>query len=142
MTKSLNIFYADDDHDDLDFFKEVAHDINVPVTLFEEGQGLLAAVNSSPSKVSMVFLDLNMPGKSGFDVVREIKTNPKTQEIPVIILTTSINSDDIKRSRKLGASLYIRKPASLSALKNAVNYALNINWPDVVVSDDDFIYNS
>lgn len=138
----ITIFYADDDLDDLDFFKEIAHEIDVPVTLFEEGQLLLSALKNPSQKVSMVFIDLNMPVKSGFDVLREIKSNSKTTEIPVIILTTSINPDDIKLSRKLGANLYIRKPASLNALKRAVNYALSIDWKSFVASDTDFIYHA
>jgi len=135
-----SIFYADDDLDDLDFFKEVTEDINTPVSLFEEGQQLLNALDCAPQETSLVFLDLNMPVKSGFDLLREIKSSPKTGNIPVIILTTSINPDDIKLSKKLGANLYMRKPVTINALKKAVQYALSIDWKSFIPSDTNFIY--
>ncbi|MGC4039828.1 MAG: response regulator [Flavobacterium sp.] len=140
MTLLTTIFYADDDLDDLDFFKEVADEINEPVSLFEEGQQLLSSLHNPPPAASVIFLDLNMPGKSGFDVLKEIKTNPSIDKIPVVILTTSSNPDDVKLSKKLGANLYIRKPSTISGLKKAVNHVMSIDWSNFVSSDKDFVY--
>jgi len=140
LQQQLSIFYADDDLDDLDFFKEVTEEINEQVSLFQESQKLLFSLHNPPPKPSIIFLDLNMPLKSGFDVLREIKASPKIGNIPVIILTTSINPDDIKLSKNLGANLYIRKPATITALKKAVDHALSIDWKNFVVSDQDFVY--
>ena len=134
------IFYADDDTDDLDFFNEVAAEINQEVSLFEDGLKLLQQLHNPPPFASIIFLDLNMPVKSGFDVLREIKDNKNSLDIPVVILTTSINPDDVKLSKSLGASLYIRKPASISGLKKAVNHALTIDWNNFTTSDKEFVY--
>lgn len=136
-----SIFYADDDVDDLDFFKEVINEINEQVSLFEEGQKLLAQLHNPPPKASVVFLDLNMPVKSGFEVLQEIKSNPVIENIPVVILTTSANPSDIEMCKNLGASLYIRKPTSINALKKAINYVLSIDWNNQILSDKDFVYS-
>ena len=144
MTKQLHnsIFYADDDVDDLDFFKEAVDEINLPLCLFEEGDKLLYRLNNPPPKASLIFLDLNMPVKSGFDVLREIKSRPTTIDIPVIIFTTSSNPHDIELSKKLGANLYIRKPASVGALKKAIDHVLSIDWSNFVPSDKEFVYQN
>ncbi len=135
-----SIFYADDDVDDLDFFKEAISEIDKPVCLFEEGEKLLKSLHNPPPKPSVVFLDLNMPVKSGFDVLREIKASPAIENIPIVIFTTSISPNDIEMSKKLGANLYIRKPASVSALKKAINYVLSIDWDNFAPSDKEFVY--
>lgn len=134
------IFYADDDIDDLDFFKEVATEINKPVSLFEQGEKLLHTLLNPPPKASVIFLDLNMPIKSGFDILNEIKARPDLMNIPVIILTTSINQEDISKSKELGANLYIRKPNSIDALKKAVNHVLAIDWNNYTTTEKDFFY--
>lgn len=134
------IFYADDDVDDLDFFKEVANELKEPVSLFEEGDKLLYSLHNPPPKASIIFLDLNMPVRSGFDILREIKATPAIEDIPVIIFTTSSNPKDIELSKKLGANLYIRKPASVIALKKAITHVLAIDWKNFTASDKEFVY--
>ncbi len=61
---------------------------------------------------SLILLDLNMPGKSGLDVLKEIKSDPKLKCIPVVVLTTSRAQEDIDRSYALGASSFVSKPDS------------------------------
>lgn len=138
--RNTSIFYADDDVDDLDFFKEAADEINESVCLFEDGNKLLRTLNNPSPKASVIFLDLNMPVKSGFDVLKEIKSTPAIKNIPVIIFTTSINPNDIELSKKLGANLYIRKPASVGSLQKAIDYVLSIDWNNFTPSDKEFVY--
>jgi CheY-like chemotaxis protein len=58
----------------------------------------------------IILLDLNLPTKSGIEVLREIKANKRTQRIPVIVLTASGRDRDISECRRLGAETYIVKP--------------------------------
>ncbi len=142
MEKELHtsIFYVDDDADDLDFFKEVVDEINEAVTLFEEGAKLLHSLHNPPPNASVIFLDLNMPVKSGFDVLKEIRTSPAIEKTPVVILTTSISPSDIELSKKLGANLYIRKPTSINGLRKAIAHVLSIDWETFNSSDHEFVY--
>jgi CheY-like chemotaxis protein len=135
-----SIFYADDDTDDLDFFKEAVAGLDKPLCLFGGGDKLLKTLYNPPPKASVIFLDLNMPVKSGFDVLREIKSTPNIGNIPVIIFTTSSNPSDIELCKKLGANLYIRKPASVGALRKAINHVLSIDWENFIPTDKEFLY--
>jgi CheY-like chemotaxis protein len=134
------IFYADDDTDDLDFFKEVTKEMDEPVSLFDHSEQLLQTLRNPPPKASVIFLDLNMPVKSGFEVLYEIKSTPSIRHIPIIILTTSSNPTDISKCRKLGANLYIKKPTTVNALKKAVHFVLETNWEKFIPSDKEFVY--
>jgi CheY-like chemotaxis protein len=134
------IFYADDDVDDLDFFKEVTNEINQPVSLFENGDKLLRQLHNPPPAASVVFLDLNMPVKSGVDVLKEIKASALFAGIPVVILTTGINLSDVELCKNLGANLYIRKPSTIGDLKKAVKHVLSIDWNNFPPSNTEFVY--
>jgi len=138
--KHTTIFYADDDVDDLDFFKEVADEINQPVSLFENGEKLLSQLRNPPPAASVIFLDINMPVKSGFDILKEIKLNPAVAGIPVVILTTGINQSDITLCRNLGANFYIRKPSTIGGLRKAVKHVLSIDWNNFSPSEAEFVY--
>jgi two-component system response regulator len=61
----------------------------------------------------VILLDLNLPGKGGWEVLREIKGDEDLKIIPVVILTTSSAEADLKRSHDLGADCFVTKPARL-----------------------------
>ena len=71
---------------------------------------------ASVSRPDLVILDLNLPKKDGREVLAEIKTNPQFKRIPVVVLTTSRNEDDIHQSYELNANCFITKSRNLSEL--------------------------
>lgn len=68
----------------------------------------------------LIFLDLHLPKKSGFEVLREIKVNPKTSATPVVIVSGSSNPVEIRKAYELHANCYIRKPDNLDEFLNFV----------------------
>ncbi len=64
----------------------------------------------------LIVLDLNLPKKDGREVLAEIKNNPQLKRIPVIVLTTSKNEDDIYQSYELNANCFITKSRNLNQL--------------------------
>ena len=78
--------------------------------LHQEGE--YAAV----SRPDLIILDLNLPKKDGREVLAEIKTNSQFKRIPVVVLTTSRNEDDIHQSYELNANCFITKSRNLSEL--------------------------
>jgi|ERR1700722_17600686 len=69
----------------------------------------------------LIFLDLNMPGLDGRQVLKIIKEDSRTKQIPVVILTTSADPRDVDQCYAMGASTYIQKPVSFEGLVNAVS---------------------
>lgn len=83
----------------------------------------------SPPKV--VFLDLKLPKISGLEVLREIKSNPQTKSMPVVMVTSSREDPDIKKAYELGVNSYVVKPVNfedfLSAMSQTGLYWLLVN---------------
>ncbi len=106
----------------------------------EEALDFVFAQNSYQSREhilrpKLVLLDIKMPKIDGIEVLRTIKSDPRTQEIPVVILTSSQEDPDIKKCYRLGANSYIVKPVDFSSFVNAVVdvglywVVLNKNFP-------------
>lgn len=68
----------------------------------------------------LIFLDLHLPKKSGFEVLTEIKVNPKTSATPVVIVSGSTNPAEVRKAYQLHANCYIRKPDNLDEFLNFV----------------------
>lgn len=75
----------------------------------------------------LILLDLNLPKKGGLEVLKELKEDPRTQHIPVIILTISEQDEDINECRRLGAETYIVKPVSFQNFSK-VTTLLSLSW--------------
>ena len=93
-------------------------------------RGKYADPKESP-RPGLVLLDLNMPRKDGREALREIKSDPKLRDIPVVVLTTSKAEEDIARSYNLGVNSYITKPVKFSALVEVMK-ALGKYWFEIV----------
>jgi len=79
----------------------------------------------------LIFLDLHLPKKSGFEVLTEIKSNPKLCAIPVVVISGSNNPDEIRKAYELHASCYVRKPDNLDDFLRFISICFSF-WGDVV----------
>jgi len=142
MNTELTVFYADDDTDDLDFFRDVISSIGQKIRLFthDRGDNLLTALRNPPPVPQIIFLDLNMPGKSGFDVLEELKSSDEFKDIPVVAFSTSSDDHNVSKCMKLGASFYVTKSTSFDSLKKSIEHTLNIDWENFKPSMAEFIY--
>lgn len=68
----------------------------------------------------LIMLDLNLPGKDGHEVLRELKGDRKLKEIPVVVYTGSGAQKDVKLSYQLGGNCYVRKPVDLEEFLGVV----------------------
>ena len=85
---------------------------------------------------AIVLLDINLPKVGGLDVLRRIRAEVRTRELPVIMLTTSREQRDISESYRLGANSFVRKPIAFSEFLATVRilgtYWLRINEPSLI----------
>lgn len=106
-----NVLMVDDGEDALDF-------------IFRRGE---YSGRNNESAPKMILLDLKLPKVNGLEVLREIKSNPETKMIPVIVLTSSKEESDIVESYKLGVNSYIVKPVDFDKFVDAVR-ELGLYW--------------
>ena len=92
--------------------------------LFAGGQYTGRDVSNLPA---LVLLDLKLPRVDGLEVLRQIRADARTSRLPVVILTTSKEEQDVARSYDLGANSYIRKPVDFIQFAQAVEH-LGLYW--------------
>jgi len=127
--KKLNILLADDDIDDCEFFKEALEElmISTDLTSVHDGEQLMQLLTNETNELpDILFLDLNMPRKNGFECLTEIKLSKKLQELPVIIFSTSFEQEVVNLLFKNGAQHFIRKPSEFSQFKKIIQQSLTI----------------
>lgn len=125
----LHIVLADNDSDDCLFFKDALEDLYdfVKLSTVNDGVELMHWLSQQSHNLpDVLFLDLNMPRKTGFECLSEIKQNPHLNKLPVIIYSTSLSQAVVESLYEKGADHYIRKPAEFSQLKKVISKALTI----------------
>jgi CheY-like chemotaxis protein len=128
--KINNVLLAEDDEDDVHLFTTVLAELNqdILVTVTTDGNLLMAFLNQTATLPEMIFLDLNMPYKNGFECLSEIRGNEKWNSIKIFVLSTSTQPQHIEDSYKGGADLYLAKPTSYTQFKNMIEKCLVNNW--------------
>lgn len=128
--KINNVLLAEDDEDDVYLFTTVLAELNqdILVTVTTDGNLLMAFLNQATTLPEMIFLDLNMPYKNGFECLSEIRGNEKWSSIKIFVLSTSTRPQHIEDSYKGGADLYLTKPTSYTQFKNMIEKCLVNNW--------------
>lgn len=119
----MHILLAEDNEHEIFFIRHALKRIEPPVALsvVQDGaQALDFLFHHEPytqaGQPDIILLDLNLPHKSGFDVLAALDHDPQLKFIPVIILTTSDRPNDIDRCYELGANAYLNKPVGLHDL--------------------------
>lgn len=93
----------------------------------EEALKYVLPENSGNDLPVMVLLDLKMPKVSGLEVLRSIRSNARTQNLPVVVFTSSNEEKDIVESYRLGVNSYVRKPVDFSQFLEAVE-RIGLYW--------------
>lgn len=128
---SRRIYLADDDLDDHDIFRMALNEVCKECELFSvyNGEQLLQNLKAHPAdSPDIIFLDLNIPGKGGMETLRNLRGNPYTASLPVVIYSTSADVSHASIVQSLGANLYFVKPNDFVKLKNTLLKILSINW--------------
>ena len=86
-----------------------------------DGIALLQRLRLPGMRVALVLMDLNMPRMNGLETLAEMKADSRLASIPVIMFSTSLDDEEIRRAYELGASSYVVKPVGLPELVHAVN---------------------
>ena len=127
----INIVLADDDEDDRLFFIDAFDELKITtrVKTFKDGVYLMEYLNTENTLLpNVLFLDLNMPRKSGLECLKEIKQNAKFNNVAIAIYSTSASEEDIENTFVMGANIYIKKPSDFKTLKKMLSEVVTLNW--------------
>ena len=136
--KKLNILLADDDIDDCIFFKAAVDEfplstfpLSTHLTVVHDGEQLMQFLTNETNELpNILFLDLNMPRKNGFECLSEIKLSEKLKQLPVIVFSTSFEQEVVNLLYKSGAQYFIRKPAEFPQFKKIIQQTLTLMTQD------------
>ena len=131
------ILLVEDNPSDIDLTKRALANANIAnkVVVAEDGQealdylfgtGHYAGRDAAPL-LAVVLLDLKLPKVDGLDILRRIRANRRTKRLPVVILTSSQEEQDIAAGYDLGANSYIRKPVDFSQFAEAIK-SMGLYW--------------
>lgn len=136
--KPIDILLVEDNPGDADLAREALGDSKIKNNLFVVEDGVEAmdflrnlGEYADAPRPDLVLLDLNLPRKDGRTVLGEIKSDESLKMIPVVILTTSRDEEDILRSYNLHANCYITKPIDLDQFLKVVKSIENF-WLTIV----------
>ena len=123
------VWLVDDDEDDQlligsAFFEG---DPSIKVLLLDDGDELLPQLSQADQLPRLILLDVNMPRQNGFDTLKELRQQADFAQLPVVMLTTSSNEEDRRRSLALGANHFLTKPLSYERLKELAQ-ELSLEW--------------
>lgn len=132
--ESIEILLVEDNMDDVQMVTmalEENHVVNNVVHLKDGAQALdymyhegQYADQPVDSRSKIIMLDLNMPKVGGLEVLRRLKSDSKTKDIPIVVFTSSDDDPNLKECYRLGVNTYIVKPLDYAQFKKAINNAL------------------
>lgn len=120
----LNIVLADDEENDRLLFTEALGELKIKAIIHTVNDGVELMdylIKPDITLPQLLFLDLNMPKKNGFECLKEIRANDQLNNIAIAIFSTSLSEKDIEQTLINGANVYINKPNSFEELKQALN---------------------
>jgi CheY-like chemotaxis protein len=127
QSRPIIVLYAEDDENDVELTRiglRQAH-LSVDLKHVNNGEECLAflrkeGIYRDMPDVDLLFLDINMPRKNGFEVLKEIAADPMLCSLPVVVLTTSKADEDIVAMYKLRCSSYITKPVNFEKFASVI----------------------
>ena len=133
--RKMEILLADDDPDDRDFFVEAVSQSNLgfAVNEVENGQQLMELLSTvtDPPPPDIIFPDINMPYKNGKVFLREIRSNKKFNNVPVVMFSTSFHSKDVDDAFDAGANMYVSKSDFFEDEPGMLNKIFPENWQEL-----------
>jgi len=127
VSEKKKILIVDDEADIVNLTEKFLKLENLETITANNGKEAMDLLKEHYEETALVLLDIMMPGKSGYSILEEIKTNKLYRDILVILFTVKSFNEDIQKGNKLGADGYLTKPFSGKELVRYIKDKLNMN---------------
>ena len=122
--ESLSVLVVDDVPLNIPLIKKMLSQYTFEIRTANGGQAALDAI--AQKKPNLLLLDLMMPGIDGFEVIRRLRADDATKDLPIIILSALNSEQDISKGFQLGANDFINKPIIMEKLLSSVTTQINL----------------
>lgn len=139
--QQIDILLAEDNEDHVFLIKkavsEITDDLKYVLHIVRDGEEVLKYMRNEGKyagkpRPDLILLDLKIPKKDGFEVLRELKSNPKYRAIPIVVLTSSTDEEDVIRSYSLGSNGYAIKPIKFEEFTQKTKN-ISVHWGEVMI---------
>ncbi len=130
MANKKRIIVVDDDPDIRLSVKQILEKSGYKVYSFENGRECIKTLKNTKKRPSLIILDIMMPEISGWEIHRQLDSNPNLSEIPIVFLTGRSNETAIEMYNRYGID-YIKKPFDIKDFKESVKRAVNSKNKDI-----------
>ena len=124
------ILLIEDNPDDVELTRLALRETDLPMRMVVARDGVEAVealLGEEAIHPQLVLLDLKLPKLDGLDVLKRMRADDRTRSLPVVVLTSSLEDEDLAKCYALGANSYVRKPVDFARFVDVVN-RLGIHW--------------
>ena len=125
MAEKRTILICDDEPDIVNLTEKFLNLGKFNTITCSNGKEAMKVIEEKHEEIALILLDIMMPGKSGYSVLEEIKSDDRYKDIIVILFTVKSFNEDIQKGKKLGADGYLTKPFSGKQLLKYIQDQLN-----------------
>jgi len=121
MSEAVKVLLVEDDPADVYLVREILSrtSLNCKLDIFSDGEEIIPHLSAdAENRPDFMILDLNLPKKPGHQVLRDLRAHRLFKDIPVLVLTTSLATEDLKESYLAGANLFLTKPNRMIDLES------------------------
>lgn len=123
-----SVVFAEDDEDDQLYFKEVFREIDPGIHIVFVTDGIRLSQLLQHFLPDLLFLDLEMPYKNGLQCLVELRENPVSTDLPVVVFSSTVQPANIQTAYEMGADLFLHKSSRYSEYADSLKKIINLDW--------------
>lgn len=125
--KKGTILISEDNYSNMKLLKDILEFQEYEVIEAYDGNAALSKINSNSDKIDLILMDLQLPEIDGFEVIKTVKSNNNTKNLPIIVISAHAMESDIQKAINAGCCDYITKPINITTFIHKINSILKSN---------------